>query len=153
LDIQSIGVLVEALRQYTGSFVVVSHDRHFLDQIANRVWYVGDGRVRTFDGTYSEYVWHREHGTAARLQQTAAPAEPSNGAATPASAPKTKEQKRREAEERQQRYEAAQQKGAYHLLNPFQLRKVYQETEAAILKKEARQTELEAALADPDLYD
>lgn len=154
LDIQSIGVLVEALRQYTGSFIVVSHDRHFLDQIANRVWYVGEGRVRTFDGTYSEYVWHREHGTAARLQQTqaAAPAV-TNGTDETSSTRKTKEQKRREAAARKQRYEAAQEKGAYHLLNPYQLRKVYEETEATILKKEARQTELEAALADPDLYD
>ena len=46
LDMQSINVLIEALQQYDGSFVVVSHDRHFLDQIVNKVWRAEDGQVR-----------------------------------------------------------------------------------------------------------
>src|SRR5690606_12783568 len=46
LDAQSIAVLIDALQQFTGTFVVVSHDRHFLDQIANNVWYVAGGGVK-----------------------------------------------------------------------------------------------------------
>ena len=72
LDIQSISVLVEALRQYSGTFVVVSHDRHFLDQVSNKVVRVGNGELRTFIGNYTEYRWQLEHGTAAKhIQETA----------------------------------------------------------------------------------
>jgi ATP-binding cassette subfamily F protein 3 len=165
LDMQSIGVLIEALQQYGGSFVVVSHDRHFLDEVANGVWHVGDGRVDTFDGSYSEYEWHRDHGTAARLaEHRPDETQASDGAdgqdahpqeSTSSSGPKTKAQKRREAEERRRRYEALQNGTLddYSLLNAYQLRQKVEEAEAAILEKEDQQAALEAALADPALYD
>lgn len=158
LDIQSINVLTEALKQYAGSFVIVSHDRHFLDEVANTIWHAGGGRVRTFPGTYSEYRWHLEHGSLSALEaegdgasqahEKEAPAEADNG-------PKTKAQKRREAEERNRRYREMQETGQadYALLNDYKLQKLYEETEEAILEKEARQAELEEALADPALYD
>ncbi len=154
LDIQSINVLIEALRQYTGTFVVVSHDRHFLDQVINKVWRVEDGTVRAYLGTYSEYQWQITHGTASRFET---PSEATSSGTPPAasgSGPKTKEQKRREAEERRRRAGASQRNGQvdYTLLNDYQLRRAYEETEAAILEKEERKAELEAALADPALY-
>src|SRR5690606_15712308 len=64
LDAQSIAVLIDALQQFTGTFVVVSHVRHFLDQIANNVWYVAGGGVKAYPGNYSDFRWHIEHGTA-----------------------------------------------------------------------------------------
>ena len=159
LDLQSTGVLIEAMKQYTGSFVVVSHDRHFLDQVANTVWDVGGGAVRAYRGTYSEYRWTLEHGTASQIARKA---EEKPAAATPAKrekeragGPKTKEQKRREAEARNRAYRALQNGEAadYSLLTAHQLQKLYDETEAAILEKEERQSTLEAALGDPTLYE
>ena len=152
LDIQSIGVLVEALKQYTGSFVIVSHDRHFLDQVVTHVWRAEGGQVLTFEGTYSDYEWHREHGTAARF---ATHEHSSTPALQPEPTPvrKTKEQKREEAEARNRRHQQEKQ-GKYDFasLNPFKLRKTYQNVEADILRQEERKANLEADLADPNLY-
>ncbi|MFB3131819.1 MAG: ABC-F family ATP-binding cassette domain-containing protein, partial [Rhodothermales bacterium] len=159
LDIQSSGVLIEALKQYAGSFVVVSHDRHFLDQVANTVWDAGGGTVRPYRGTYSEYQWTLQHGTASQLAQKTeeeqAPATPAPREKTRAGGPKTKEQKRREAEARNHAYRALQNDEAadYSLLTSFQLQKLYEQTEAAILEKEERQAKLETALASPTLYE
>ena len=129
LDMASIAVLVEALRRYEGTFVVVSHDRHFLDQVATSIWRVEDGAVRPYKGNYAEYLWQVEHGTAARMEDRGARAEDGNGrkptpaggngatsassltgtTAAPApqkSGPKTKEQKRAEAEARNAAFRA-----------------------------------------------
>ena len=160
LDIQSIQVLIEAMKQYTGSFVVVSHDRHFLDQVVNTVWHAGGGTVRAYKGTYSEYQWYVEHGTASRLARevqpapTATPAKPAPTEKARTGGPKTKEQKRREAEARNRAYRALQNGEAADpsLLTSNQLQKLYEQTEAAILEKEERQAEVEAALADPSIY-
>jgi ATP-binding cassette, subfamily F, member 3 len=96
LDIHSIQVLVEALRQYAGTFVVVSHDRHFLDQVATTVWAAGNGDVSAFPGTYSEYREARKAQDIALANPTpskAAVAQSGNGADS--SGRKSKEQKRR----------------------------------------------------------
>ena len=160
LDIQSIQVLIEAMKQYTGSFVVVSHDRHFLDQVVNTVWHAGGGTVRQYRGTYSEYQWYVEHGTASRLARetpstpVAAPSKPAPAEKVRTGGPKTKEQKRREAEARNRAYRALQNGEAADpsLLTSNQRQKLYEQTEAAILEKEERQAEVEAALADPSIY-
>ncbi|NBO64611.1 MAG: ABC transporter ATP-binding protein [Acidobacteria bacterium] len=55
LDIASCEALEEALNEYNGTIITVSHDRYFLDRIATRILYFGDGRVENFDGTYSEF--------------------------------------------------------------------------------------------------
>ena len=59
LDIQSVNILIQALQQYQGSFVVVSHDRHFVTQIANKIWYIENHELKEYPGTYDEYVWWR----------------------------------------------------------------------------------------------
>ncbi len=62
LDIQSIEVLVQALQQYAGSFVLVSHDRYFVSQVANKIWWIEDEQIREYPGTYDEYVyWKKQH--------------------------------------------------------------------------------------------
>jgi ATPase subunit of ABC transporter with duplicated ATPase domains len=49
-------MLVEALRDYEGTLLFVSHDRHFLRELSNRVLEVGTDGVRAFGGGYTEYV-------------------------------------------------------------------------------------------------
>ena len=152
LDIQSIQVLIEALRQYAGSFVVVSHDRHFLDQIVNAVWYVSLGRVRAYKGTYSEYQWYTEHGTASRINAPEAPsAAPAPKKGARSGGPKTKEEKRREAEDRNRAYRAMQN-GDLAGLTARQIRTLCNTTEATIEEMEARRKAAEATLRDPDVY-
>jgi ATP-binding cassette subfamily F protein 3 len=55
LDIPSVEQLGEALQAYNGSYLVVSHDREFLRDVSNKVWYLEDGKVRVFDGGYAEF--------------------------------------------------------------------------------------------------
>ncbi|MHB2021459.1 MAG: ABC-F family ATP-binding cassette domain-containing protein [Candidatus Xenobia bacterium] len=56
LDLASREVLLEALQDFDGTLVLVSHDRHFLKAISTRVFRIGDGSVRIFDGSYAEYL-------------------------------------------------------------------------------------------------
>lgn len=56
LDIQSRKILIEALKHYQGTFVIVSHDRYFLDNAANKVWYTSGRKIDVYPGTYSEYL-------------------------------------------------------------------------------------------------
>ncbi len=155
LDIQSINVLIEALQQYSGTFVIVSHDRHFLDEVANTVWHVGGGRVQDFPGTYSDYRWHLEHGSVEAPDAHLTPETDSDQTKEKQrkGGPKTKEQKRREAELRKQQAEAlANGRGDYSELNSYKLQQLYETAEADILEKEEKKSELEAAMADPALY-
>ncbi len=153
LDIQSKDVLVEALRQYAGTFVLVSHDRHFIGEVAESIWRVDGGQVKTFSGTYAEYEWHREHGTAARLGSSAAAASGDGTASAPA--PASTNGASPDAPEHGARANAEKdEKGReWAGLNAYQLRKALNEKEAAILEKEEEQAALEADLADPALYD
>src|SRR5258708_4646498 len=58
LDIASAEVLETALEEFTGTVIVVSHDRYFLDRVVDRIVAMEDGRLRTFDGGYSAYAEH-----------------------------------------------------------------------------------------------
>ena len=53
LDIDSIEVLEDALEHYDGTVIAVSHDRYFLDRIADRIVTVADGAVRAYEGGWS----------------------------------------------------------------------------------------------------
>ncbi|HEX3885437.1 MAG TPA: ABC-F family ATP-binding cassette domain-containing protein [Stellaceae bacterium] len=55
LDIETREALVEALSDYAGAVVLVSHDWHLVELVADRLWLVADGTVRPFDGDLEEY--------------------------------------------------------------------------------------------------
>jgi ATP-binding cassette subfamily F protein 3 len=55
LDIDSRAVLIEAINDYPGATILVSHDRHLLDACADRLWLVADGKVTPFDGDLDDY--------------------------------------------------------------------------------------------------
>ena len=56
LDLEAIEALVEGLRQYEGTLLLVSHDRWFVSQLADRILEITEQGPRVFDGTYDEYV-------------------------------------------------------------------------------------------------
>ncbi len=56
LDIQSREMLLEALREFTGTVVLVSHDRHFLRCLVNRVFEIDHGEMRVYEGDYDYYL-------------------------------------------------------------------------------------------------
>ena len=62
LDIRAKDVLLEALQAFSGTLVFVSHDRYFLEHLANRVFEVGGGEVNIYPGDYADYLWRKGGG-------------------------------------------------------------------------------------------
>ena len=59
LDFQSVNILIQALQQYEGTFITVSHDRHFIKGVANKIWYIEQHEIKEYPGTYEEYEFWR----------------------------------------------------------------------------------------------
>jgi ATP-binding cassette subfamily F protein 3 len=57
LDIQSVNILIQAMEQYEGTFITVSHDRHFIRGVANKIWYIEENKIKEYPGTYDEFVY------------------------------------------------------------------------------------------------
>lgn len=55
LDMASVNILIQALQQYEGTFIVVSHDRYFLDHVANKIWFIEDKEIKEYPGSYQEF--------------------------------------------------------------------------------------------------
>ena len=73
LDIVTLNILEEYLKEFSGSLIIVSHDRHFLDKLVDHLFiFCGDGVVKDFVGTYSEYrEYIREYEAQQRSQARA----------------------------------------------------------------------------------
>jgi len=56
LDITSVNMLIQALNLFEGTYVLVSHDRYFIQNTANKIWEIIDGKINIFDGTYDEWM-------------------------------------------------------------------------------------------------
>jgi ATP-binding cassette, subfamily F, member 3 len=129
LDMRAKDVLLTALEEFEGTVVFVSHDRYFIDKLATRVFEVGDGAVKTFEGNYEEYLY-RKNATAAAppppapVKSASQPAAPPKASAAPAAQPANDDRQRR--------------------LNPIKLRQM-KERQRAI---EDEITRLEVEIAD-----
>ncbi len=73
LDIVTLNVLEEYLSDFKGTLIIVSHDRHFLDRLADHLFiFCGDGVIKDFVGTYSEYrEFIREYGKTGKQPEKA----------------------------------------------------------------------------------
>ena len=114
LDLRAKDVLLDALMDYTGTVVFVSHDRYFIDKLATRVFEIGDGKVEVYPGNYEDYLWRKQGGNikqneAIRQQLKEVQPEPApaasngNGSSSDAAPAKTKRLnpiKRKKMEER-----------------------------------------------------
>lgn len=56
LDIPTLGWLEGFIKGYTGSVILISHDRYFLDRTVNKIFAISDGKIKTYFGNYSQYV-------------------------------------------------------------------------------------------------
>lgn len=81
LDIMTLGILEDYLADFKGCVIVVSHDRFFLDSIADHLFvFEGDGKVKDFPGNYTEYrAWREERD---REEKLAAATKPANATST-----------------------------------------------------------------------
>jgi ATP-binding cassette subfamily F protein 3 len=150
LDIRSRDVLEEALGEYSGTVITISHDRHFIERLSTRVIEAGDGTVRSYLGGYADYVEKKAQQAAeqaaAQAAQNAASAPPEEGNDGGAEAARrgrrTKEDRRREAERRQQKSRR---------LRPLKQSIATLEGEIEALQGEIDQ--LEQRMADPGFYE
>ena len=81
LDLRAKDVLLDAIRNFTGTVLFVSHDRYFIDGLATRVFEVEDRRLHIYPGNYEDYLWRKQGGpekTAASLATSLKPAVSSN---------------------------------------------------------------------------
>ena len=85
LDIQSVNILIQALQQYQGTFIIVSHDRHFISQVANKVWFIEDQEVKEYPGTYQEYTYWQAQREASSPASAPAPPKPEKTKTSPTS--------------------------------------------------------------------
>ncbi|MGE3511116.1 MAG: ABC-F family ATP-binding cassette domain-containing protein [Vicinamibacterales bacterium] len=61
LDLDSKEVLLDALVDYGGTLIFVSHDRYFVERLATKIIEVGRGEAVVYPGTYAEFLWHKAH--------------------------------------------------------------------------------------------
>ncbi len=154
LDIDSVDVLEEALINFPGTIVLISHDEHLVRAVANKVVDVRDHKVSVYDGDYDYYLFKRaELEARARGEEVpaagpAAKSEPSSaeGPAGEDARPsgrnvKTKEQRRAEAEARNAANRAVREE-----------RRRLKQVEAALRPAQARYKELMDLMASEELY-
>src|SRR5699024_5889564 len=136
LDMQSKGILQQALQQYEGTFMIVSHDRDFLDPIVDKVLEVRPRETNTFLGNVSYYLDKVKEREASQQQEQASASSGSNNGLS------RKEERRIAAQKRQKKSRA---------LKPF--KKKIDPLEDNIEKMESRKSEIEELMARPDFYD
>ncbi len=134
LDVENIEALEDALEEYEGTVLLVSHDRAFLREVATRVWSFEGNRLVDFDGSFVEWEVSRMD----KASQVARVAE--QEAERKKAADKEKAKKNAAAQADDHSAKRAKKKSA-------------EDAEAAVSRWEKRVTDLEQQLEDPELYD
>jgi len=154
LDLDSKDVLLDALEDYGGTLIIVSHDRYFVEKLATKIIEIGHGEAVVYPGSYAEFLWHKEH-PAGELPTPKGPTPkqpPKASAQSPkpkAESPKTQAPKPddREARKRQEAERKKQQRAAEAL------QKRIADLEGRIAEREAKVKDLEATMSSPGFYD
>ncbi|MDT8334347.1 MAG: ABC-F family ATP-binding cassette domain-containing protein [Desulfurivibrionaceae bacterium] len=139
LDMASQEILQEAMSQYNGSIIVVSHNRYFVDSFVNKVLEIKNGRATIFDGNISYYL---EKTRAQRYSDAAK----EKAAESSEEAPDARKLHGKEA----RKVQARRREERNRLLGPLKKEAAAYERDVEML--ENRKKELEGILADPELY-
>ena len=157
LDLESKDVLLEALEDYGGTLIMVSHDRYFVEKLATKIIEIGHGQALVYPGTYGEFLWHKQRPQEPVAAKSHLPTPKSQRAQSPTSkaqspksaqsptpkvpGPTRDERKRVDAERRksQRAREALQARIAA--------------LETRIAERESQVKEIEAAMSAPGFYD
>jgi ATP-binding cassette subfamily F protein 3 len=168
LDLDSKDVLLDALEDYGGTLIIVSHDRYFVEKLATKIIEVGHGQAVVYPGTYAEFLWSKEHQgerqenpkaqipkpksqkggkpEARSPKPEARSPKPEAGSPKPGESPipnpgSREDRKRADAERKKRQREADA------------LQKRIADLESRIADREAQVKELEATMATPGFYE
>jgi ATP-binding cassette subfamily F protein 3 len=153
LDLDSKDVLLEALEDYGGTLILVSHDRYFVERLATKIVEIGHGTAQVYPGTYKEFLWSKAN-REAPLGAPAAQSLPKRGTAPaqggksgkptapPPSPAQDREERKRLETERRKRQRAAES-----------LQKRIAELENRIAAHEQEVKALEDRMAAPGFYE
>ena len=158
LDLDSKDVLLDALEDYGGTLIFVSHDRYFVERLATKIVEIGHGEGILYPGTYAEFLSHKDEGSGTRDRESEhATTERTRPASDPARArtraeslprrslnsdPRSREERKRESAERRK---MQRERDSLH--------KRIADLESRIADREAQVKELETAMATPGFYD
>lgn len=137
LDMTSVEMLVEALKRYEGTLILVSHDRYFISEVANKIWWIEEEQIKEFVGTYNEWVVfmkERAEKEAKQKAAAAAPAVPKEVKAAPVKKQVNEDELRNLRKEHQKQQRA------------------FEQLEANLAKAKTEKDKLEAQLSDPAIY-
>jgi ATP-binding cassette, subfamily F, member 3 len=146
LDLDSKDVLLDALEDYGGTLVFVSHDRYFVERLANRIVEVGGGDAHSYPGTYEEFLWKKartgkpEDGKPAGGKLAGSPPPP---APEPQPSPAADREARRQTQIASRRADRAAKARQARIA----------EIEGRIASCEAAIKQLEAEMSSPGFYD
>lgn len=135
LDMQSVEMLIDALNKYEGTLILVSHDRYFIKETANKIWWIEEGQIKEFVGSYDEwgvFMADREK----RLKQAPAPiVEKKEVKQVEQPKPVKNDNEIRELRKEHQKQQ-----------------KQFQKLEEQLNKLNSEKAEIEAQLSNPDVY-
>lgn len=134
LDIQSVNILIQALQQYQGTFIIVSHDRHFISQVANKIWFIENREIKEYPGIYSEFAHWKEK----RDQQVTVSAQEEKPEHNPTPTHSNNQRQQDEHKELQKELKKLQTQ--------------LEETEVSITRLEKEKETIEKELARPAVY-
>ena len=131
LDVDAREALVQALNAFPGAVILVSHDAHLIELVADRLWLVADGTCKPYDGSLDDYAAELQAARRAKRQ----------------SGKQSTEGEHSRDNRKQARKERAEQRQA-----TAELRKTIKNAESRIAKLEQQKAVLESKLADPGVY-
>lgn len=143
LDIPACEILEQALKQYEGTLVLISHDRRLMDEVCNNIIEIQGGTVERYVGNYNDYRAKKNASASQEEPQASSHTLYAIGGSN-ASQYKTskKDRRRKEAQARSMLYKRQQP-----------LKQEIKQIESLIAKKEARKCEIQTQLADPSIYE
>jgi ATP-binding cassette, subfamily F, member 3 len=156
LDLDSKDVLLDALEDYGGTLIIVSHDRYFVEKLATKIIEIGHGEAVVYPGSYAEFLWHKEHPAGelpthkeptpkprpTRNSQGQSPKPQAQSPKPQAPKPDDREARKRQEAERKKQQRAAEA-----------LQKRIADLEGRIAEREAKVKDLEATMSSPGFYD
>jgi ATP-binding cassette, subfamily F, member 3 len=170
LDLDSKDVLLEALEDYGGTLIFVSHDRYFVEKLATKIIEIGHGEAVVYPGGYTEFLWHKGQGDqasglrpqgpgrkdkdkrsdTAKVTVQQPPPAPKRAHAKPETAPSGSQPADADSREARKRLEAERRRKQRAV---DALHKRIADLEARIADREAQVKEIETAMNAADFYD